>query len=199
MVAFQRSGNSCTDTEPSIRPRSNSKRRNRVECVHVQPVPAVLGDAFPTGPQFHSPLSMSDDSSPSSESVYQAGPERARESRQASRASETDDRFEVPLRGVEVGSDTRCTHYDGPRDIIAIRFACCDVFYPCHACHKAAADHDAKRWSTDRFDTPAILCGQCRTVLTIGQYLEAEPACPACGAAFNPDCARHHDRYFRIE
>jgi uncharacterized CHY-type Zn-finger protein len=118
--------------------------------------------------------------------------------RRTTRAPELDPRFDVPVRGVDVGPETRCAHYHGPRDVIAIRFACCDVFYPCHACHEAIADHAPERWPPDRFDASAVLCGQCETVLTIEQYLTAEPTCPACGTAFNPGCERHHNRYFEL-
>lgn len=114
------------------------------------------------------------------------------------RTPATDDRFAVSLRGVEVDPETRCAHYRGPRDIIAIRFPCCDVFYPCFACHEATTDHEAQRWSPDQFDEAAVLCGACRTVLTIRQYLDGEHTCPSCGAAFNPGCVRHHDRYFKV-
>ena len=119
--------------------------------------------------------------------------------RRTTRAPDSDDRFDVPVRGVEVGPETRCAHYHGPRDIIAIRFLCCDAFYPCHACHEEATDHEAERWTPDQFDAAAVLCGECRSVLTIRQYLDDAPTCPACGAAFNPGCARHHDRYFALD
>jgi uncharacterized CHY-type Zn-finger protein len=122
-----------------------------------------------------------------------------RRPRRTTVAPATDDRFEEPLRGVEVGPATRCAHYHGPRDVIAIRFPCCDAFYPCHACHAEATDHEARRWPSGQFDAPAVLCGECRTVLTIRRYLDADHTCPACGAAFNPGCARHHDRYFALE
>lgn len=111
----------------------------------------------------------------------------------------TSDRFNVPLRGVEVGPATRCAHYHGPQDIIAIRFSCCEEFYPCHTCHRETTDHQAERWSPDQFDTPAVLCGQCQSILTIEQYLKAEHTCPSCGAAFNPKCAQHHEWYFQMD
>lgn len=106
--------------------------------------------------------------------------------------------FDVPVRGVAVDPETRCAHYHSPQDIIAIRFACCDVFYPCHSCHQATVRHEPERWGPSQFGTPAVLCGRCRTILSIEQYLEAEHECPACGAAFNPRCGRHHDRYFEV-
>jgi len=113
-------------------------------------------------------------------------------------APRTDDRFDVPLRGVDVGPETRCAHYRGPQDVIAVRFPCCNAFYPCHACHEALTDHAAERWAPDQFDTPGVLCGQCRAVLSIEQYLNANSTCPSCGTAFNPGCARHHNRYFEV-
>ena len=112
------------------------------------------------------------------------------------RAPALDDRFPVPLRGVQVGPATRCAHYDGPRDVIAIRFACCDTYYPCFRCHRAVADHDPARWPEVRRDEAAVLCGACGTTMSADRYLASDHICPHCGAAFNPGCAAHHDRYF---
>jgi len=104
------------------------------------------------------------------------------------------------VRGVAVGPETRCAHYHGPRDVIAIRFACCGDWFPCHACHAARADHDAAVWPREAWDTEAVLCGACGHRLPIRTYLQRADdgmhACPACDAPFNPGCARHHDRYF---
>ncbi len=113
-------------------------------------------------------------------------------------APEADDRFGVPVRGVDVGPETRCAHYHGPQDIVAIRFPCCKAFYPCFACHKEATDHEARRWPAGQFDVPAVLCGECQAVLTIQHYLDADHTCLSCGADFNPNCARHYDRYFEV-
>lgn len=135
---------------------------------------------------------MSDEPSPLTNQIIRA------KARRTTQAPHLDNRFNVPLRGVGVGPETRCVHYDGPRDVIALRFACCGVFYPCHACHVAVADHDAERWPPDRFDTRAVRCGVCGTVLTIEQYVEGDQACSACGTTFNPRCARHYDRYFEV-
>ncbi|MFD1514588.1 CHY zinc finger protein [Halomarina rubra] len=110
-----------------------------------------------------------------------------------------DPRFDVPLCGLDVDDETRCRHYRTERDVVAMRFACCDTFYPCHACHEACADHDVERWPADRFDDPAVLCGVCRETLSVTAYLDADHACPHCGVAFNPGCAAHADRYFAVE
>lgn len=104
------------------------------------------------------------------------------------------------VRGVAVGPETRCAHYHGPRDIIAIRFACCGEWYPCHACHDACTGHDVTVWPHEAWSTEAVLCGMCGHRLTIRTYLhrarDGLHACPSCNAPFNPGCARHHSRYF---
>jgi len=105
----------------------------------------------------------------------------------------------VLVRGVDVGPETRCGHYDGERDVIALRFPCCDDYYPCFECHEAVADHERSVWPGDAAAVPAVLCGRCGTELAIEAYLRADHACPDCGAAFNPGCAAHYDRYFAPE
>jgi uncharacterized CHY-type Zn-finger protein len=159
----------------------------------------------------------------------------------------------VSVRGVEVDAETRCAHYDTARDVVAIRFPCCDVFYSCLDCHAAVADHPPDRWPRDRLDEPAVLCGACGSHLAATTYLDLlgvtvdgtdersgtgrpgpdadtdtdadtdadvmvgatpatdgddpdggdrdapTPRCPDCGAAFNPGCAGHVDRYFALD
>ncbi|MFW5900536.1 MAG: CHY zinc finger protein [Halodesulfurarchaeum sp.] len=118
--------------------------------------------------------------------------------REATTAPHTDPRFDVPLRGVAVDPEARCAHWDDPVDVVALRFGCCETYYPCDACHDAAADHEAVPWPRERFDEPAALCGVCETTLTARAYLDGNDACPACGAAFNPGCRKHRDRYFEV-
>jgi len=112
---------------------------------------------------------------------------------------ETDEHFAVPLRGVAVDVETRCAHYDSERDVVALRFPCCDCYYPCFRCHEAVADHEPDRVPAAEFDAPAVLCGACGATLTVSEYLDCEDVCPECGTAFNPGCRRHRDRYFQIE
>jgi uncharacterized CHY-type Zn-finger protein len=100
--------------------------------------------------------------------------------------------------GAVVDDMTRCVHYRGPTDIIAIRFACCGDYYPCHRCHEEAAGHPAEQWAPERHDTAAILCGACGHELTIAEYF-AVTACPRCAAPFNERCALHRDLYFQME
>ena len=118
---------------------------------------------------------------------------------QTTHAPGTDARFSVPLRGVDVAPDTRCAHYDDPHDVIAIRFACCEVYHPCFRCHRAVTDHAPMRWPAERRDEPAVLCGACGTTITARAYQTADHECPYCGAAFNPGCRAHWDRYFAFE
>jgi uncharacterized CHY-type Zn-finger protein len=102
----------------------------------------------------------------------------------------------VPVRGVGVDPQTRCAHYATEVDVIALRFACCDTYYPCHLCHDAAAEHAPRRWPRRRFGEPAVLCGVCGHQMTVPEYLTCAYRCPRCGAAFNPGCKQHQHLYF---
>lgn len=112
---------------------------------------------------------------------------------------ETVDVGDHEVRGVGLDGETRCAHYADERDVVAIRFARCDGYYPCFRCHAAVADHDAEPVPASEFEDPGVLCGVCGTALAVRSYLDCEDECPACGAAFNPGCAAHHDRYFDLD
>jgi len=127
------------------------------------------------------------------------GERRAMASEPTGGGSTDDPRFDVSLCGVGADSETRCVHYQSARDVIAIRFPCCEAFFPCFECHVACCEHEAERWPLDRFRERAILCGVCGEVLSIGSYLASEHQCPNCETAFNPGCANHWKRYFAIE
>lgn len=101
----------------------------------------------------------------------------------------------IQVRGAVVDDQTRCAHYAGELDVIAIRFYCCREYYPCHLCHEESAGHAARVWPRDERDKPAVLCGVCRRELTVAEYLAAS-ACPHCSAGFNPGCALHAHLYF---
>lgn len=105
----------------------------------------------------------------------------------------------IDVRGREVGPETRCAHYDTERDVIALRFPCCDDYFPCHECHDAVTSHDSEVWPPDSADAEAILCGCCGARLTIRTYLNCENRCPTCAAAFNPGCRNHAHYYFSEE
>lgn len=98
--------------------------------------------------------------------------------------------------GPTVDEQTRCVHWHSPLDVVAIQFACCGDFYPCHTCHEETADHPAATWPTSARARPAVLCGVCGARTTIAAYLAGGDACRSCGAPFNPGCRLHHHLYF---
>jgi uncharacterized CHY-type Zn-finger protein len=102
----------------------------------------------------------------------------------------------IEVLGVNVQADTRCEHYRSGRDIIAIRFKCCQVYYPCYECHVQVAGHLAQKWPATEFDRKAILCGGCGYELTISEYMRCGAVCPECRAEFNPNCELHYHLYF---
>ena len=63
----------------------------------------------------------------------------------------------VAVLGPVVDDQTRCVHYSGPTDVIAIKFKCCGTYYPCFECHRDTTDHPVLRWPTSEWDQPAIL------------------------------------------
>ncbi len=100
------------------------------------------------------------------------------------------------IKGKAIDSKTRCIHYNSLADIIAIKFKCCNDYYPCYYCHLEEAGHTVQVWEKNEFDTKAILCGKCKNELTIKQYLMCNNHCPACNSKFNPNCINHHHFYF---
>jgi uncharacterized CHY-type Zn-finger protein len=102
------------------------------------------------------------------------------------------------VKGKLVDDQARCVHYHSPVDIIAIKFKCCNEYYPCYECHSETAGHEAEVWTKKNWDEKAILCGVCKTELTIREYLESSNTCPKCRSSFNPGCSRHYHLYFEI-
>jgi len=100
------------------------------------------------------------------------------------------------VSGVGLDPQTRCTHYHGPLDVIAIKMACCGIFYACRECHDEMAGHAAEVWPIARRGEAAVLCGACGRQMAISDYLRCDNRCRACGAPFNPRCALHHHLYF---
>lgn len=102
------------------------------------------------------------------------------------------------IKGIEVDENTRCAHYATEKDIIAIKFKCCNTYYPCHKCHDEVADHPPVLWRKDERNTKAILCGKCKTELTIEEYMGCHSVCPICKASFNSGCQNHYHLYFEM-
>lgn len=105
----------------------------------------------------------------------------------------------MEVKGKPVDEQTRCVHYQSALDIIAIKFKCCDTYYPCFFCHEETAGHKSVVWSATEFDTDAILCGVCKQQMTIREYFNSHYQCPSCNAAFNPKCSNHNHLYFETE
>lgn len=102
----------------------------------------------------------------------------------------------ITIKGKIVDDNTRCVHYHSPLDVIAIKFKCCDQYYPCYYCHQEEADHPATVWEKREFDAGAILCGVCSTEMTIAAYKACNYQCPFCNTPFNPKCVNHDHFYF---
>jgi uncharacterized CHY-type Zn-finger protein len=101
------------------------------------------------------------------------------------------------VHGVNLDSQTRCEHYHGPTDVVAIKMKCCGLYYACKDCHEALADHPIAVWPESEWNQQAILCGACGAMLTILEYMQSESRCAACGAQFNPGCRNHYHLYFK--
>jgi uncharacterized CHY-type Zn-finger protein len=104
----------------------------------------------------------------------------------------------VDVRGVNLDPQTRCEHYHSALDIVAIKMKCCGVYYACKDCHAALAGHEIDVWPRSEWTQKAILCGYCRTELTINDYIGTGHRCPACKAEFNPGCRKHYQLYFGV-
>ncbi|MFS0576897.1 CHY zinc finger protein [Sporosarcina sp. 179-K 3D1 HS] len=100
------------------------------------------------------------------------------------------------VRGTDVDEETRCAHYHSEIDRIAIKFYCCQTYYPCYECHLETGCGRPEVWPKKKFDEQAILCGACGHELTIREYLECRSECPHCSADFNPGCSLHRNLYF---
>ncbi|MER7443546.1 CHY zinc finger protein [Micromonospora avicenniae] len=103
----------------------------------------------------------------------------------------------MQIHGKTVDDQTRCVHYATPVDVVAIKFACCLRYYPCHLCHEETTNHSASQWPVDQRGQHAVFCGVCRTELTVEEYLAVD-SCPNCHAAFNERCRLHTHLYFQV-
>ena len=82
---------------------------------------------------------------------------------------------------------------------MAIKMACCGVYWACKDCHEELAGHAIAAWGRERRNELAVLCGACGVEMTIQEYMECEARCPGCGAGFNPGCRNHYHFYFEGE
>ena len=99
--------------------------------------------------------------------------------------------------GSLIDNETRCTHYYSSLDVIAIKFKCCNKYYPCYKCHNEHVSHAIERWAENEFDEKAIMCGVCKHEMRIRDYMMVE-MCPRCKAHFNSRCKFHYHLYFEV-
>jgi uncharacterized CHY-type Zn-finger protein len=102
----------------------------------------------------------------------------------------------VIVKGLVIDEFTRCVHYHSELDVIAIKFNCCGDFYPCYECHQETAGHEATVWEREAWNEKAILCGRCKNLMTIHEYIGCGYQCPSCKVNFNPKCSNHNHLYF---
>lgn len=101
----------------------------------------------------------------------------------------------IQIFGQTVDQQTRCKHYHTEKDIIAIKFRCCNKYYPCYKCHSECEDHEIELWKESEFDQLAIVCGVCKIEHTIQQYMNTNK-CINCKSSFNTGCKKHYHLYF---
>src|ERR1700735_2668991 len=104
----------------------------------------------------------------------------------------------LDVNGVNLDAQTRCEHYRGRMDIIAIKMKCCGVYYACKECHEALGGHAIEVWPASEWNQEGVLCGAWGEELGIREYMESGYCCPECGAAFNPGCRKHYHFYFEM-
>jgi uncharacterized CHY-type Zn-finger protein len=114
-------------------------------------------------------------------------------------ASTEEQDHRIKVHGLSLTPLTQCKHWNSPLDIIAIRHACCGRFYACISCHDALENHKSSIWPLSQRDERAVLCGKCKHVLRIDEYLSCGSVCTRCGAGFNPGCKGHWGMYFEME
>ena len=104
----------------------------------------------------------------------------------------------IAIMGQPIDHQTRCKHYHTPFDIVAIKFKCCDQYFPCYSCHEETVSHPVEVWRKEERDKKAVLCGVCGYEMTIDQYLASKDQCPVCRSHFNPNCSKHYHLYFQL-
>ena len=100
------------------------------------------------------------------------------------------------IKGAVLDDETRCSHYHSEIDRIAIKFYCCNAYFPCYECHEESGCGTPEVWPQKKFAQKAILCGACGYELSIAEYLNCNSVCPKCTASYNPGCRLHRHLYF---
>ena len=104
----------------------------------------------------------------------------------------------MKVYGHIIDNQTRCKHYATDKDIIAIKFKCCNKYYPCYKCHNECESHTISVWNKEEFNELAILCGVCKTEQPINLYMD-NGKCINCNSIFNDGCKKHYHLYFEFK
>ncbi|CAD6633753.1 HN1_G0003950.mRNA.1.CDS.1 [Saccharomyces cerevisiae] len=108
--------------------------------------------------------------------------------------------IETAIYGKTVDDQSRCVHWHLPKDVIAIRFKCCDKYYACFECHQELSSHPLEKYDLlDNANKHLIICGVCRHEMTFAEYHDynSNLICPNCRSPFNPGCKLHYHLYFQ--
>ena len=63
----------------------------------------------------------------------------------------------IIVKGKPIDDQTRCAHYHSSLDVIAVKFKCCNEYYPCYYCHKESSDHPADTWKKNEQNNKSIM------------------------------------------
>lgn len=94
--------------------------------------------------------------------------------------------------GIDLDSQSRCVHYHGSNDIVALKCQACQKYYACYHCHDEMEGHAFM--ATDASEAFPVICGACHSFLSKKEY--DLKICPNCQNPFNPECAKHSSIYF---
>lgn len=105
----------------------------------------------------------------------------------------------VTIYGEWIDRNTRCKHWNLELDVIALKFKCCDRYYPCYLCHAENVEHEACRWLGQELSlVPMVVCGVCYHQYTYMEYSNTGYTCVNCLSNFNPKCSLHTEHYVDI-
>ncbi|MGT2933763.1 CHY zinc finger protein [Streptococcus catagoni] len=101
----------------------------------------------------------------------------------------------MDILGIALDNESRCLHYHGDSDIVALKCRQCQAYFACYHCHDALRSHHFL--ANQAQEKYPVLCGACKHFLTKESYEKGY--CPFCLRLFNPNCSLHKDIYFSKE
>ncbi len=100
------------------------------------------------------------------------------------------------IYGDLIDEETRCLHYQGEKDVIALKCYACRRYYPCYHCHDKYETHAYAAYPVYLRADKVVFCGVCKEELRIADYRAGGSSCFSCHADFNPNCRLHESIYF---